>query len=528
MSSANRNLARLPIAALARTFTSLAAGLRSETSDVLNLGVDQVCLRMIAMLRSASPALERCLRTGLPFILLAFGVWSHLSKLWRLKAMAQNLHSSFLSSITVAGLNPLNKQICQYIAKQQIGQGSRALVLSDGAKASPLESKAALAFLPALKATAWFRFNGTWLRFSRTSNKDQTPEQYPDDARGRKTHAPGGGAANPDLQISCFSLTGNVQPIKDFLEHVKATSEAENASMTMIVRYSSTYGAIEPSIMHKPARKLDSVSIEAARKASMINDMTTYLASRKWYSDRGIPWRRGYLFYGPPGTGKTSISMAVASTFNLPLHIINLTGNGMNDDKLQHTFNSLPNACIVLLEDIDSAGIGRASSSAASAEATCEDDEDKYLPRGRRSKQPASVTLSGLLNAIDGPCSREGRILICTTNSPDALDPALVRPGRIDMKILFGHASAEVSESLFLHIFEDPSGKETRHDLSTMARKFAAIIPEDRFSPAEVQSYLLLHRWDPVEALGGAEKWVEGLLATKSQGGNVASFNGQI
>jgi chaperone BCS1 len=264
--------------------------------------------------------------------------------------------------------------------------------------------------------------------------------------------------------------------------------------------------------------------MEAAKKTSMVNDMEAYLASKKWYGDRGIPWRRGYLFYGPPGSGKTSIASALAGHFGIELHVITLSAKGMDDIVLQNIFELLPTKCVVLLEDIDSAGIGRQST------------PEPTLDKGDKSLEQTSsvpfrrnpVSLSGLINAIDGPCSPEGHILICTSNSPDALDPALVRPGRIDMKILFGYASAEVSESLFLHVFEDPSGKTTEVDLAESAQKFATLIPEHRLSPAEVQSYLLLHRHDPVEALKGAAAWAKDLLDTKSQGGNVASFKGQI
>ncbi|KAK0706296.1 P-loop containing nucleoside triphosphate hydrolase protein, partial [Lasiosphaeria miniovina] len=124
-----------------------------------------------------------------------------------------------------------------------------------------------------------------------------------------------------------------------------------------------------------------------------------------WYSDRGIPYRRGYLFHGPPGTGKTSFAVAIASQFYLPIYTYNLKDSGLTDEKLGKLIRRSPSRCLIVFDDIDVIG-------------------DK-----------PGVSLPGLLTAIDGPSSHEGHILIMTTNIPDGLNDALVRPERIDRKV---------------------------------------------------------------------------------------------
>ena len=122
-----------------------------------------------------------------------------------------------------------------------------------------------------------------------------------------------------------------------------------------------------------------------------------------------------------------------------------------------------------------------------------------------------------------------------TSNSPDSLDPALVRPGRIDRKVLFGYASSEVIRKLFVHIFskapeeqlEGEKAEECQHDIRALADKFAATVPPNKLTPAEVQGYLLVHREDPVEAVTEAEEWVQKTIATKEKGTNVEAFAGQ-
>lgn len=69
------------------------------------------------------------------------------------------------------------------------------------------------------------------------------------------------------------------------------------------------------------------------------------------------------------------------------------------------------------------------------------------------ANKATSLTLSGLLNCLDGPTSRDGRIVCMTTNAPDSLDPALIRPVRCDKKVLFGHANEEICIRLFEHLY---------------------------------------------------------------------------
>jgi mitochondrial chaperone BCS1 len=116
-----------------------------------------------------------------------------------------------------------------------------------------------------------------------------------------------------------------------------------------------------------------------------------------------------------------------------------------------------------------------------------------------------------------------------TTNYRDLLDKALIRPGRIDIEVSFGRADIELLEGLFKAVYNDlddmvdtfipTSEKLSRQDRLTMhkeklgrlAQEFGARVPSDKFTPAEIQSYLLGHKSDPEEALVHLDEW----LATK-------------
>jgi len=166
-------------------------------------------------------------------------------------------------------------------------------------------------------------------------------------------------------------------------------------------------------------RRTLTVILDEGRKRELLEDIRDFLdpASQKWYSDRDTPYRRGYLLYGPPGTGKSSLSSAIAGHFSLNIYILSLST--INEASLKSLFDKLPSRCIILLEDIDAVSSNRDA-----------DENARQIVTGSPSQQSKSasgkVSLSALLNVIDGVGSQEGRILIMTTNHITRLDEALI------------------------------------------------------------------------------------------------------
>lgn len=118
-----------------------------------------------------------------------------------------------------------------------------------------------------------------------------------------------------------------------------------------------------------------------------------------------------------------------------------------------------------------------------------------------------AVSLSTLLNVIDGVSAPQGRILIMTTNHRELLDKALIRPGRVDMEIEFGYAYKTTVKDLFgLFYTDSTSSSATIMDLGA---RFAEKIPQGRFTIAELQGYLLQNRNDPEAAVTNLEPWLQ-------------------
>lgn len=205
---------------------------------------------------------------------------------------------------------------------------------------------------------------------------------------------------------------------------------------------------------------------------------------RTYFAECGIPYRRGYLFYGPPGTGKSSFSAALAGHLRCDIYHVSLASGTITDADLHRLFLGLPRKCIVVIEDIDCAGISRERvdlQGAAHVSGIMAFEGVPQIPYETPTSRHTSVTLSGLLNAIDGNTSQEGRLLIMTSNDPDALDAALTRPGRIDKKVYFGNMNRSAGKSIFKRLIGRSAlaskSAFTTAQIDQWADKFAEQVP---------------------------------------------------
>jgi chaperone BCS1 len=203
--------------------------------------------------------------------------------------------------------------------------------------------------------------------------------------------------------------------------------------------------------------------------------------------DRGIPYRRGYLLHGSPGSGKSSFVAALAGDLGLDICVLNLNEPGLTDDRLQHAMVNLPPDSLLLLEDVDAA----------------------FVRREQAERFGTSVTFSGLLNALDGVVAGEQRLVFMTTNHPEVLDPALVRPGRVDRSIYLGPASVEQCKKLFQRFYPDSSYELAQR----FSESLAPII--GKVSMAELQGFLLLYKQNPQTALEALPKFVSDYKKSK-------------
>lgn len=173
-------------------------------------------------------------------------------------------------------------------------------------------------------------------------------------------------------------------------------------------------------------RRLDTIYTADGKIDGVCNTIEHFMNNRETYISKGIPWRIGLMLHGPPGTGKSSLARALATHYNRPITVINIAS--LNDNTLLDIMNGISQNSIVLMEDVD-----------------CVDSTlDRSKADSAQRVSMSGVTLSTLLNVIDGVIAPEGRILIMTTNHIDKIDPALTRPGRVDMSVEMPYINAKV------------------------------------------------------------------------------------
>ncbi|KAF7721785.1 hypothetical protein EC973_004137 [Apophysomyces ossiformis] len=219
-------------------------------------------------------------------------------------------------------------------------------------------------------------------------------------------------------------------------------------------------------------RSFSTVNLKSGVKEKILNDMETFCRRKKWYKARGIPYRRGYLLYGPPGTGKTSLIQALASKLGMNVAIVSLL-EVKSDSDFSDMLSNVPFKSLLVIEDID------------------------HYESNVSGRKTSCVTMSGMLNALDGIQGQEGSMVFMTGNEIDKLNPALLRPGRMDVKVLLSYADRGQLQDMFWRFFGhdydtmEPVVGERKASLEQYCEKFLDCIPEEKVTTAEVQSYFI-------------------------------------
>lgn len=253
------------------------------------------------------------------------------------------------------------------------------------------------------------------------------------------------GLGKDDGRYNIATLSFFASKIKEFISDAEKEARQESKpNVVGLYRY-----VLKDSTWRKTstrtARSLEYLALSKEAE-SVLKDAKKFVKSQKWYAQRSVPYRRGYLLAGLEGSGKTTLIDAVAAECKLDICLVQLAG--MSDTEMQSMILSAPDA-ILAFEDIDA----------------------------MTTSVETKSSLACLLNVIDGLDAQKGRMVFFTTNHYDRLSPEFLRPGRCDVKASFGPATRDQIVKLYdiFYTFEqDPEADDSQPVLNSISQDYAA------------------------------------------------------
>ncbi|OJD20739.1 hypothetical protein ACJ73_07927 [Blastomyces percursus] len=410
----------------------------------------------------------------------------------RIIPFLQYFGTYFFPSVEIRFSDKLYRALHFWVSQQQFAKNASNTIATTEARGdwfdddnngNGIRNDKELLYTPTGTTTFCYKWHLLWLKRVPYATKTSTPMLL-------------------DAEYIVITAFWSSKVLKRLLENARQLYIDYERRHTIVYRATKRYGSFQwLQYTSTPHRYLSSVILGEEEKQNLLADVKQYLdqATPSWYHDRGIPYRRGYLLYGPPGTGKTSLVLVIAGELRLGIYLLNLNTNSLTEEGLTDLFRTLP----------------------------------------RRWR----LSLSTLLNTIDGAGAPEGHLLFMTTNHRQKLDPALIRPGRVDKEVAFRMADKAAAKELFLKIYTTPNDSSTskttvseqvstngalnnsstpktttleqvstnhaNKGIATLAEAFTELFPAGEFTVAEIQGYFLSHKNNASASVKGIQKWVE-------------------
>lgn len=321
---------------------------------------------------------------------LAFGAAMYVLRAVPEKVLGA-VERTLWTKVFVESLSNEYRDVDAFIEGKRLDFFSRSLEIKDGALKTGFGG-------------GWGVYDGTLFKYAKTKSSQQV------------THFE---------TITASFLTRDRGVVERFMRDCRPEEHRNSINISMYSMGGHNGG------LRRRKRGLDTVFVDAAIKDRLVSRLAWFMGAEDWHSARGIPWKLGIILHGPPGSGKTSLIHALASDLGFDIkYIKSLHGLGA-------AFMSGAKTDLFVIEDIDTiaSGLNR--------------DATRDRSNAPEDRAASGFPLHEILNSMDGMQTPDGLKFIVTTNHLDRLDPAIVRPGRIDDVIEIGPLSIESARQMF-------------------------------------------------------------------------------
>lgn len=220
-------------------------------------------------------------------------------------------------------------------------------------------------------------------------------------------------------------------------------------------------------------RSMETVFIDENIKKDIMDSLDAFVCNREWYDDNFIPYHYGILLHGPAGTGKSTLIRAIITEYYKkyskggytiePPNYLSSPSDLLHLDESGYCDSWAPR--IIIIEDIDATVLKKRIPEKETEEESLENMPNQYMQQvSKRRLYYDSISLSEVLNKMDGVANVENVIYVFTTNHIENLDPALTRPGRIDKIVEINMPRREDYDAFMFYHFKKhiPDGLEIK------------------------------------------------------------------
>ncbi|KAK1313906.1 hypothetical protein QJS10_CPA06g02265 [Acorus calamus] len=261
-----------------------------------------------------------------------------------------------------------------------------------------------------------------------------------------------------------------------YLSHVSASAAHFERNSRDRLLFTNNTASAWASVPFRHPSTFDTLALEPSLKGEILSDLARFVEGSEMYRRIGRPWKRGYLLYGPPGSGKSSLIAAIANHLKYDVYDLELT-KVLDNSELRSLLLQTTNR----------------------------------------------VTLSGLLNFTDGlwSCCGEERIVVFTTNYKDGIDPALLRPGRMDVHVRLGTCGTHALRVMARNYLGEEA-IEAEHVRRALEVAEGCVSAGGALTPAEVGEVLMRNGGDAGEAMKALIKALQASILG-GEGGSLSS-----